>query len=326
MARTFVEASSESLVVDSTPVTAHPLTMACWFKAVDITDTEVLMWLGDKDVGDDFWRLEALGSFGGDPIGALAQDGAGNRATTSTGFSAGTWHHACGVFTNSSLRAAYLDGGGKGTDTGVKSPDNADRIAIGASADSTPSGYCDADIAECAIWNVALTDAEVARLAQAFSPKMVRLDALVFYAPLIRDEDRDIIGGLTLTPTGTPTISPHTRMIYPPSPSFSPALAASFVIRWNDRGGIVLQTDANWGGAHFFEATLRATKGTMYARLTTKAGVPVADSQISTTSSTRTRVRSAEITLSDATEYVVQTGWVPGTDQGFANRLTILTI
>jgi hypothetical protein len=60
-----------------------------------------------------------------------------------------------------------------------------------------------------AVWNAALTDAEVAILATGFSPKKVRPQSLVFYAPLVR-EVRDLVGGVALSDTGT-TVADHPR-------------------------------------------------------------------------------------------------------------------
>ena len=79
----------------------------------------------------------------------------------------------------------------------------------------------DGRIAEAAIWNVELTDAEVAILGKGFSPPFIRPESLVFYAPLIRDEDDDRVGGLSLTAYNTPTIASHPPIIYPAPPFLS---------------------------------------------------------------------------------------------------------
>ena len=68
-------------------------------------------------------------------------------------------------------------------------------------------------IAEPAVWNVVLTDAEVAILGAGFSPLFVRPQNLVFYPDLIRGLN-DKVGGLTLTANGT-VVSAHPPIIYP---------------------------------------------------------------------------------------------------------------
>ncbi len=55
-----------------------------------------------------------------------------------------------------------------------------------------------------AIWNVALTDSEIATLAEGVSPLRVRRDALVYYCPIGgQSPEIDIIGGVNMTVTGT---------------------------------------------------------------------------------------------------------------------------
>jgi hypothetical protein len=73
--------------------------------------------------------------------------------------------------------------------------------------------YTDAKIAESAIWNVALTAAEIATLAAGYSPLFVRPQSLVFYAPIIR-ELNNLKGGV-LTNNGSAAVSVHPRIIYP---------------------------------------------------------------------------------------------------------------
>ena len=327
MARTFASASLQYLINASPPVTDVPLTMACWFNSTDLTLGQALINITDNSSTTNYFTMLAHGTLTGDPVTALTRGGGVNQtAMSSTGFSSGVWHHACAVYASSSSQAAYIDGGSKGTNSGTSNPTGIDDLNIGRAGDSTPGAYMEGKIAEAAIWNVALTDAEVASLGAGFSPLIVHPKNLIFYAPLIRDEDRDIIGGLALAPTAGPTIGTHVPIIYPPSPTYVPAETAASIVRWNDRGGLHLQTDANWGAtAHYFQADLRATAGTIRARLVKVSnGDVVTDSEISTASSTLTRVRSAAITLADTEEYIAQTGWIPGTDEGFTKKALII--
>jgi hypothetical protein len=215
MARLFDDGSSQYLYVNSTPITAAPFTMACWFNTDDDTIAQALMYIGDKDTdGDDRWQLAAHGIAGA--VRFQAADGGDANADTTSDFSANTWHHACGIELASNSRKVLLDGANLGTDSTEKTPDNADRIAVGAIADPTPAGYASGRIAEAAMWNVALSEAEGATLAQGFSPLFVQPQNLVAYYPLIRDDDNDWIGGYDLTATNTPTVATHPpKVIYP---------------------------------------------------------------------------------------------------------------
>jgi hypothetical protein len=221
VARSFKNLSSSYLQVESPVVTDYPFTMSCWFNVSNITANHALMWIGDKDVPDYWTLLGAWGNLVGDPVIAFSHDYSppgtpAQKAETSTGFSANKWYHACGIWGGVSNRTVYLDGGGKVTDTDtVGAMTGHDRTAIGAARDSSPGAYTDGKIAEAAIWNAVLTDAEVIRLAAGYSPSLIRPQNLKFYMPLDDNKDRDIIGRLKLMPYGSVGLSNHPYIIYP---------------------------------------------------------------------------------------------------------------
>jgi len=215
MARLFDAASAQYLEIDQAVVTAVPFTMACWANFADNTDLQYVMALADLSEPDQSFRLGKDTPGNENDIIAVSYDGTTKKASTTAKATAGTWHHICGVFASSTSRAAYLDGGNKGTDTTSSTPTGIDRTSIGRVGDSTPGYDTDGAVAEAAIWNAALTDAEVVVLATGVSPLLVRPQSLVFYMPLIRDDDEDIVGGLSMTATNSPTISAHPRVVYP---------------------------------------------------------------------------------------------------------------
>ncbi len=189
MAREFVNASSKSLSVDAAAVTVNPFTLACWFRANDIAVDYGLMQVTDKDAAYYYSGLMLEGTFAGDPVVAIVQSYAAGSATraarTTTGYSANVWHHAAAVFVSKAERHAYIDGGSKGSNTtDGNACTNHDRTCIGAFRDSTPSIWMDGAIAEAAIWNVALTDAEVAALARGINPRYMRPGSLQLYLPI----------------------------------------------------------------------------------------------------------------------------------------------
>ena len=69
----------------------------------------------------------------------------------------------------------------------------------------------DGRIAEVGIWNAALTQPEIASLANGMTCDKVRPQSLVFYAPLIRTL-QDLKGGLTITNNNTATVADHPRV------------------------------------------------------------------------------------------------------------------
>ena len=83
-----------------------------------------------------------------------------------------------------------------------------DEYLVGARRATTIALHYTGRIADAAIWNVALTAAEIASLADGMTCDKVRPQSLVFYAPLIRDL-QDVRGGLTITNNNTATVANH---------------------------------------------------------------------------------------------------------------------
>jgi hypothetical protein len=71
-------------------------------------------------------------------------------------------------------------------------------------------------LAEAAIWNVALSDTEVAALAAGYSPKTIQPTALVAYWPLIGDwtPEIELISGQNFTIQGSLTQGAHPPLPY----------------------------------------------------------------------------------------------------------------
>lgn len=219
MALQFVAGSSEYLSVASAPVTGFPCTLACWFNPANITAAHPL--LGVYDGGGsliDAIYLIASGNAAGDPLRAsVAQNGSFGEAGSSTGFSASTWQHACGVFTASNSRDVYLNGGSKGSNTTNLTPSGIANTFIGRYRNNASNAYASASVAEAAIWNVALTESEIAALAAGYSPLMIRPDALVAYWPVVgkNSPETDMVGEYNLALSGTPDTVEHPRIIRP---------------------------------------------------------------------------------------------------------------
>lgn len=216
MSRLFDDASSQVLSVDTAAFTAYPFTMCCWFYSDTATVSQVLMMIGDKDTDNvNRWALQAMGAVAGDPIrfASLASSVASN-ADTSSGYSANTWHHACAVGSSSTNRTVYIDGGSSGTNVTSSTPALSDRTAIGAAYDSAPTAYMSGMIAHAAIWNAALTAAEVASLSRGILPTSIRPASLIHYWPLWgnTDPEPDIVGGLGLALVNAPTKDVMPRM------------------------------------------------------------------------------------------------------------------
>jgi len=217
MAYLFDDGDSEYLEVTTTPVTAYPFTLFNWFNSDNDTDQLTTIGVGDLSATTDAVSIHPAGSRAGDPMRGRTEAGdSSDYAETGNGFTVGSWYSTAFVCTSNVSRTLYLDANvaNKSEDTTDLTPANLSGIDIGTLPQSSKAWYMSGHIAECAIWNVALSEAELAVLADAYSPLFVRPANLVAYWPLIRDL-KDIVGGYNLTAHNGPTVSAHPRMIYP---------------------------------------------------------------------------------------------------------------
>jgi hypothetical protein len=211
--------SNQSATSTSAPVTAEPLTIAAWFKSDVNNARAVIVSIADTNgssAGDQpFLALVEDGTKAGDPICATSfnRNGNADEATSTSGFTVGTWHHGCAVFTSLSSRTVYLDGGSSATNTSTLPSrlQTVDKTALGCLGRSTNAAFYNGQVAEVGIWNVALTAAEIASLADGMTCDKVRPQSLVFYAPLVRNL-QDVRGGLTITNNNTATVANHPRV------------------------------------------------------------------------------------------------------------------
>jgi hypothetical protein len=203
-------------------VTAEPLTIAAWFYPTRNTARTVIVSLCDTTgggAGDQmFYGLVEDGTVAGDPICATKHNGGGlsavvAEAVSTSGFSTNTWAHGCAVFTSTTSRTVYLNGGSSATNTTNVSTNanTVDKTAIGCLGRATNVAFFQGRVAEVGIWSVALTAEEVASLADGMTCDKVRPSALVFCAPIIRNI-QDLRQAVTLTNNNTATVAEHPRV------------------------------------------------------------------------------------------------------------------
>jgi len=235
MARHFVSTSSQYLN-GSPPVTAMPFTVNLWFRSSVANDRKTLWAIGDSSTTTHYFSVQLRGANEGgaaSTVTILARAGGALRAAvTSTTYSTGTtWQMATGVCASATNRAVYLDGGGKNTSTQSVDPAGIDTIALGALAMSSATSFHDGDIALVEVWNVALSDADIADLYNggvALAARTIRPDAIVAVYNLL-DADGDINwagNSFNLTPNASPTYLDHPPIILSSIPII---IAASLV-------------------------------------------------------------------------------------------------
>ena len=214
--------TSQTITAASAGVTAEPLTIAAWFYPTRNTARTVIVSLADTlgfDPGAQmFYALVEDGTKTGDPICATKHNGGSaaavsDEATSTSGFTINSWWHGCAVFTSTTSRTIYLNGGSSATNTTSVSTNanTVDKTAIGCLGRSTNAAFFQGRVAEVGIWNVALNADEAASLAKGMTCDKVRPSALVFYAPLVRNI-QDLRQGVTLTNNNTATVANHPRV------------------------------------------------------------------------------------------------------------------
>ncbi len=236
MAGLFVDENTEYLEVDSVPAgwtVAIPMTFSCWFLNDEAGLAAGPMGLFDLSLGairiylsyraDDVlrWTISS-------PVGASSPE-------TANTWSDNVWNHALGKSVTTTDHQVILNGdtGNKGTaiDSVTGTWEGLDRISIGRLGDASPSFYVSGKIAEVAMWDVALSDAEAVILSLGYSPLLVKPESLVFYAPLVGIPSaaalNDRIGGLALANFNTVTAADHPRVFNPAPQALGLAAAAA---------------------------------------------------------------------------------------------------
>ena len=212
MSRDF-DGAGDYIRVDTAPLTAAPFTMSAWAQIASAAG-QGIMWLGDKDASNEYWVLKFSGV--GDKLAFDARTSAGTEtANTDNTYTVNTWHHCCARTASATDRTVTLDAshGDEGVNITSRAPANADRITLGIFDDSSQFGDLDGKIAEAALWNVELSDAEVTILALGVSPLLVRPANLVRYRPLLRNTI-DLMSNISTTVSGT-TVDVQPTMVYP---------------------------------------------------------------------------------------------------------------
>lgn len=182
----------------STPVTAEPFTISCWFRAPNVTADGALVSIGNSATTNRF-QLNVNGSVVGDPVSISSVGAVTATANSTTAFIANTWQHAAAVCASTTSRSIYLNGGGKATNTTSVTPAGINNIMIGGRwSGGTRAFFFNGQIAEVAIWNIALNDDEILSLSRGFAAHSIKLGNLKFYNRCIQ-LSQDRCGGRALT-------------------------------------------------------------------------------------------------------------------------------
>lgn len=188
----------------TTPETmfSYPFTINCWFNLTTISAQRNLVLLHNTT---DAYRL-GLFTNASNQLVLVAVDSGGTTQTalTAATVSASTWYMATGVFTSSTSRTVYLNAANGTTGTTTRNPTTPTRMLLGAQYTGTTTANLNGSIAEVAIWDAALTTAEISSLYTTTKASLIRPANLQIYYPLVRE---------VVNHTGTQTINDNTGTV-----------------------------------------------------------------------------------------------------------------
>jgi hypothetical protein len=165
----FVAASSQYAEVQSAIVTGPPYTIACWFRADDVTVDQAPIAVGNSGDDNPFIVLNLRGAGAGHPVSLVHRDDTTTIVVldTPTGVAAGVWYFAAITSSASNARAVYLYGPGvstSATDTTSLGTTTLNRTSLGRLGRPSASNYFGGQLDGGMIFNRALPVGQVAAL------------------------------------------------------------------------------------------------------------------------------------------------------------------
>jgi concanavalin A-like lectin/glucanase superfamily protein len=185
-------------------ITTATFSVAAWVYPDDVSVERIICakWFtggGEAYILEIFTQKALVGTLGG---GVETCTGATNVAT-------GRWHHICGTRSATQLRI-YLNGASDQTPSAIVGslPNSTATFKIGKYDGGSPF---DGRIGEVALWDVQLSDSEVAQLAAGVSPIGVQAAGLRGYWPLcgVASPEPDLKNGNQAVINGTVAAAVH---------------------------------------------------------------------------------------------------------------------
>lgn len=227
MARNF-NGTSDDLTLGSAVLSALPCTLAGWCRSALTADADTLISIGSSSTDTPFIQILIAQTI----VQAQSRDDAGqldNSCSGTHGWSANTWHHIAGTFA-ASAREVFGDGSSiKSTATPSQGAFTLNQTGLGVTFRTGKTNHVDGDLAECAVWNVILSNAEIVAHAAGLSAALIRPWALVGYWKVLGRSSPEVeylSGANSMTVAGA-TVAEHPRIIYPSAPQIITAPAAA---------------------------------------------------------------------------------------------------
>lgn len=214
--------TTQCLTIASCPVTVTPLTIAVWFNAPVLAAQYYPFTLSSTTASDHslFGILGQTTSIANEASNSTASTDFG--ATSATAVSTNNTFHICSVFTSSISRDIYVNGANPSNDVRSSLPTSASlnsTVLCGLrDGGSTVISFFNANMFFPAIWNVALSAADILSLSKGISPRKIQPSHLVRYARLTghtATTEPDMMNATGWTVVAAPTESANIRAYFP---------------------------------------------------------------------------------------------------------------
>lgn len=204
MSRTYNANVANYLSAGAAAITTAPVSMAAWVRLAGDTIFARTIISFKNTATDNTSHYFRLTMNGDETISASTADAAAAVHSTTTGVvTVGVWAHVAAVFASATSRIVYLNGVAATEETTSRTPAGIDDMFVGVHSGSEgPSNAWYGEIGEVAIYNAALSGADVLALAGGACPDTI--ENLVHLWHIKGDSpELDSVLGNNLTVTGT---------------------------------------------------------------------------------------------------------------------------
>ena len=224
MALSFDGSSYLSLDLSGTgPISAYPFTMVAWIKPPqEKKDWQAFVLSDGTETARAGIGPAHYGRWGMYWKNVEQRSGYGFSENYGTA-SPNPWSHQAVIFAESDSRTCYVNGTGNSfnnVNNNTQTLSDMDIIGIGYGPTSGANRLMKGEMAECALYSVALDAKDVDALAAGFSPLFIKPESLLGYWPLggplaSAASGVDVLGLRNLSETGTLTEAAHPQVYYP---------------------------------------------------------------------------------------------------------------
>lgn len=225
------------------------LTMACWFTTTNASLDQTLMSRSHTSSSNSLHRL-VIGTPTNSRVQGAARDTSGAQNATGSGgsvVSINVWHHAAMTTDASGGIEVFFNGVSQGSDsTNTLGAAVFDETTLTVLSRATDIQALSGSIMLAAMWSAVLDPGEIASLAAAYHPRMVRPQSLLGDWNLLYgagDALDSTSNNNTMAEVGTITEVANGRIIMPSSPTIGHNIAAApsgFQAAWASGSNVVL--------------------------------------------------------------------------------------